>query len=108
MAFKPGDSAAQKTLEKQKQIDQIDLQVKFIATKVGQFDKTHVVDLFQVLKNEITSVADILDHFDISDLDEEYRAKIPEMMRQLRLVEMNLTDECNRLQGITPFRTPPI
>ena len=47
LAYEPGGSAAQKTLEKQKQIDQIDLQVKTIATKVGQFDKAGVVELFQ-------------------------------------------------------------
>ena len=69
LAHEPGGSSDQKILEKQRQIDQIDLQLKAIATKVGQFDKTGIVELFQVLKNEITSVADILDHFDISDLD---------------------------------------
>ena len=107
LADKPVDPATQKTLEKQEYVDQLVLQVKAIAVKVGKFNKDCVVELFYAFNNEIAGVAEKLDHLDQSDLDGDYRAKIPEIMRELRLIKTSLADQCNLLQGIIPFCCEP-
>ena len=53
------------------------------------------------------NIGEKLEHIDQSDLSEDYRAKILEIIRELKYNQASLADQTNLLQGIIPFRCEP-
>ena len=103
----PMDTTTQETPGKKEYVDQFEVQTKAITAKVEGFTKEGVVELFYAINSEIMDIGEKLDHLDQSDLPEDYRAKIPEIIRELRQSRASLADQTNMLQGIIPFRCEP-